>query len=233
MILAFTMFALVVTGAVEVWQIMVLAPARRPDQRRRHADPPGLLGRDGRARGHRQRGRPQLRDVQRRPRHRAGRRRAHDRRVRHLDRLPDRRDQLPRGPGRPARDARERAADRPADRATRLGPARSAATSARASLRPADARSCCSAIARGRPRRDVRHELPGGDPAAHRAGPPLRRDGLRVPDGGLGPRVAGRGPVHRVLAAVPRRPDRRAARSWSASRRSPWACRARSSSRSC
>ena len=40
------------------------APARHPE-RGRHADPPGVRGRDGRTRGHRQRGRPELGDVQR------------------------------------------------------------------------------------------------------------------------------------------------------------------------
>ena len=59
--------ALVFTGRVEVWHVLVLAFLLGCRERRRHADPPGVLGRDGRPRGHRQRRRPQLRDVQRRP----------------------------------------------------------------------------------------------------------------------------------------------------------------------
>ena len=60
--------------------LIVLALAARHRERDRHAGPPGVLGRDGRSRGHRQRGRPQLGHVQRRARHRAGRRRPRHRR---------------------------------------------------------------------------------------------------------------------------------------------------------
>ncbi len=72
MVLAAILAVLVVTGVVEVWMILVLAfllgIANAVDMPVRQA----FVDRARRARGHRQRGRAQLGDVQRRPRHRSG-----------------------------------------------------------------------------------------------------------------------------------------------------------------
>ena len=70
--------------------------------------------------------------------------------------------------------ARPSSAARGLHRAAR-GPELRAANPARAARHPGR-----------RAGRDVRHELPGGDPAAHRRGAALRRHRLRLPDGGVG-----------------------------------------------
>ncbi len=78
--LAIVLGVLTLTGVVEVWMILVLARAPRLRERGRDAGPPGVLRRDGRTRGRRERHRPQLGDVQCRASDRAGRGRPHDRR---------------------------------------------------------------------------------------------------------------------------------------------------------
>ena len=99
-------------------------------------------------------------------------------------RLPDRRRQLPRRDHRAARDARQRAPQRRPDRAPDHGQ-RGLRGAARGPAATSGARRwCCSAVTVVGLVVDVRHELQGGDPAARRAGPPLRRHRVRLPDGG-------------------------------------------------
>ena len=116
----------------------------RPHQRRRHAHPPGVLGRDGRPRGRGHRRRPQLRDVQRGARARPRRRRPDHRRVRHLHRLPHRRRQLPRGADRAARDARQRAPQGRPDRAPHHGQRGLRGAARRPAATSGARRWCCS-----------------------------------------------------------------------------------------
>ncbi len=108
----------------------------RDQQRGRHADPPGVRGRDGRPRGHDERRRAERGPVQCVADPRPGCRRAADRRVRHLDRLPHQRRQLPRRHRCVPGDARERAPIGGADGSPDLRPGCVREPRRRRSLRP-------------------------------------------------------------------------------------------------
>ena len=107
MVLAFVLFVLVSTDPVQVWQVLVLAMllgiTNAVDMPTRQAFTVEVVGREDLG----ERGRPQLRDLQRRPDRRTGDRRPHDRvlRRRYQHRVPDQRDQLPRDHLRVCRDA--------------------------------------------------------------------------------------------------------------------------------
>ena len=188
MVLAFVLFGLTATGVVQVWHVMVLAvllgitnaSTCRPASRSRSR---WSAARTSRTRSGSTR---RMFNASRDPR--PGGRRPADRRVRHLDRVPDQRDQLPRGDRRLPRDARRRAPadarDRPADdRPRRLREPRRGRP-----LRPQHAARAARGHRR-RARRDVRDELPGPHPAVRRQRPPCRRVRLRLPHGGVRPRL--------------------------------------------
>ena len=147
--------------------------AARVRQRRRHADAPGVRGRDGRPRGRHERGRPELGDVQRGPDRGPGHRRDPDRRSRRHRLLLPQRHQLRRGDRRTAPDARGGPpADRPA-RPSDERPRRRRQPGRGPAVRPGDP----GRAARRRPRRarlDVRHELQRRGPGP-RPGRPGRR----------------------------------------------------------
>ena len=91
MVLAAILAFLTATGLVRGLAHRAARGPARLRQCRRHAGPPVVRLRDGRAARRGQCRRAQLRHVQRRPRRRPGRRRADDRPVRHRDRLHDQR----------------------------------------------------------------------------------------------------------------------------------------------
>ena len=176
-------------------------PARHR-QRRRYAGPPGVLDRARRARGHRQRGGPQLGHVQRRTRHRPSARRSGDRRVRRRPCLRHQRGELPRGHHRVAPDGRGDIPRAEPDRPARLGTGGRAQPQGRPPVRPADP----DRPARGRDGRrrgDGRDELQRADPGIRPERPAERRRRLRVPDGRVRRRVAagGRSAGHRWTPA--------------------------------
>ncbi len=161
-----------------------------------------------------------------------GGRRADDRGVRHGAGVRDQRAELPGRDRRPVADARRRAPPRPARAAAPIGGGGRREPARGPRVRPPHADRAAGRD-HGRPRRDVRHELPGRHPAARPGRARQRRLRLRLPDGGQrarrprrrgGPRArrVGRGPVGSSVA-----------RSCSASRRSCWRCRPRSRSRCC
>ena len=177
--------------------------AARDHERRGHADPPGVHRRGRRPRGPCERGRPQLRDLQRRPDRRTGDRRPHDRvlRRRYQHRVPDQRDQLPRDHLRVCRDA-GLGAELPApDQQAEVGRRGSDVRGGRPALCSADG----DRPARDADRRDrvhLRDELHRDDPGAGGPGPAHGRHGLWLPDGGDRDRVPGRRPHDRVLRSL-------------------------------
>ena len=224
MVLAAILAVLVFTDVVEVWMILVLAFLLGDRQRGRHAGPPGVRDRDGRARGHRQRGRPQLGDVQRRPRRRPGRSpgwrsarsaSALPSRINAVSFLavivgsaPDGRRGAPRSPNRIARPDSARRGRR--------------ATSARACATSAQTPIVLLAVVDRRRRGHGRHELQRPHPGLRPGRPAERRRRLRLPDGRVGRRLAAGGGPARLRWTPACRSAWRRVRSSSGWRRSRW-----------
>ena len=146
MMLSFTMFALVVhrRGAGLAGHGPGLP--RRPDERRRHADPPGVRGRDGRPGGHPQRRRAQLGDVQR-ARGSSGRRSPASRSARSASRPPSSSTPSASSPSSSPcwRCARASCGPSPPIVRPGVGQRGGQRTCARASATSGGRRSCCSA----------------------------------------------------------------------------------------
>ena len=208
---------------VQVWMILVLAFLLGMRQRRRHAGPPGVRGRDGRPRGHRQRRRAQLGDVQR---------------ARGSSARPSaglaigafgvatafaiNAVELPRGHRRRCSMMRRAGAQHPPrDRPARRRSGRVVTQPARGPpLRPRGRRSCCSPSSSSGSVATVGMNFSVLIPAYAQDVAPVRRRRLRVPDGGVRRRLAAGRADARRSAVGRNRSGSRAERSSSACRRS-------------